>query len=223
MININNRLKSIANFILNTDSKSIIDVGCDHALLDIYLIQNNSNLSIIASDINKYPLEKAKENIEKYSLLNKIKLSLRDGIDNLESDIDTIVISGMGTETIIDILTKNKNNLKNVDKIILSSNNKYPMLRKEIIKLGYYINREKIVYEDEKYYIIIEFLKGNSKYNDKELFFGPYLLKNKDDIFYDYFNNLKNIDLDILNKLPENSNRKKKINDEVEMLESEIF
>lgn len=223
MININNRLKSIANFILNTDSKSIIDVGCDHALLDIYLIQNDNNLSIIASDINKYPLEKAKENIERYSLLNKIKLSLRDGIDNLESDIDTIVISGMGTETIIDILTKNKNNLKNVDKIILSSNNKYSMLRKEVIKLGYYINREKIVYEDEKYYIIIEFLKGNSKYSDNELFFGPYLLKNKDDIFYDYFNNLKNIDLDILNKLPENSNRKKKINDEIKMLESEIF
>ena len=38
MINLSKRLKEIANLM---DKNSVIaDIGCDHALLDIYLIQN---------------------------------------------------------------------------------------------------------------------------------------------------------------------------------------
>ena len=44
MINmVSNRLKSLAKFV-NINDK-VIDVGCDHALLDIYLIKNNVTLS----------------------------------------------------------------------------------------------------------------------------------------------------------------------------------
>ena len=75
MINISNRLKTVASLVLEDNkTKSLIDVGCDHALLDIYILQNNDNLKIVASDINKGPLDKAKENITKYSFLDKIKL-----------------------------------------------------------------------------------------------------------------------------------------------------
>ena len=105
MINISNRLKTVASFVLDDEkTKSLIDVGCDHALLDIFLLQNNDKLKVIASDINKGPLDKAKENIIKYSFLDKIELRLSDGISSLDSSVDTIVISGMGKESILDIL-----------------------------------------------------------------------------------------------------------------------
>ena len=100
MININNRLKKLGDLILEGNSLGIIDVGCDHALLDIYLAIKNPSLNLIASDLRRDPLIKAKENIEKYSFSNKIKIKLSYGIDDLEDYIDTIVISGMGTETI---------------------------------------------------------------------------------------------------------------------------
>ena len=38
MIKISERLKSISEFI--EDNTNILDIGCDHGLLDIYLMQN---------------------------------------------------------------------------------------------------------------------------------------------------------------------------------------
>ena len=119
MINLSKRLKTVADLVLSKESNKIIDVGCDHALLDIYLIQNNENLKVVASDNKKAPLENARKNIEKYSFLNKIELKLEDGINNIDDEIDTIVISGMGKETIIDILKKG--NLNNIKRLIISS------------------------------------------------------------------------------------------------------
>ncbi len=222
MINISKRLKTIAKIILNGDSKEIIDVGCDHALLDIYLIENNENLRIIASDINELPLENAKKNIEKYSFLNKIEVCLKNGIERLDESIDTIVISGMGYETIKEILYNGKDELKHVDRLILSSNGKYEDLRKEVIKLGYYINYEELVYDANKYYVVIEFLKGHKKYNKKELFFGPTLLKNKNNLFYEYYNKLKDTNESIICKLPSNHNKINKIRKEIELLNEEL-
>ena len=48
-LNISKRLLAIARMV--DKSSSIIDVGCDHALLDIYLSQNKQIKNVIASDI----------------------------------------------------------------------------------------------------------------------------------------------------------------------------
>ncbi len=45
---IDNRLKNVANFVLK--DSNVIDVGCDHALLCIYLASNYPNMRLIASD-----------------------------------------------------------------------------------------------------------------------------------------------------------------------------
>ena len=135
MININNRLKTVASFVLESDAKFIIDVGCDHALLDIYLFQCSDKLKIVASDINEGPLLKAEENLLKYSCFNKIKLEKADGISNINDNTDTIIISGMGMENIIKILTQDKSNISNVKRLIISSNNKYEILRFKICNL----------------------------------------------------------------------------------------
>ena len=217
MIKINNRLKRLGDLILEGDSKSIIDVGCDHALLDIYLIEKNNKLNLIASDLRKDPLIKAKENIEKYSLSNKIKIKLSYGIDDLEDYIDTVVISGMGTDTIIEILDKGKNYLDQINRLVISSNNKYYELRKYITSTGYIINKEEIIYEDDKYYITIDFIKGNKKYTDKELYFGPYLLNNKNKEFYEYYNYIKSKKEEVLKNII-----KEEIVKEIELIDSEL-
>ena len=57
MIKISKRLKEIANYV--EENSNIVDIGCDHGLLDIYLIQNKKNIKIIASDINQNALNNA--------------------------------------------------------------------------------------------------------------------------------------------------------------------
>ncbi len=221
MIKLSKRLKTIGDLVLSGKSSYIIDVGCDHALLDIYLLQNNSNLKIIASDIREKPLESAKKNIIKYSFLNKIELLLKDGIKNINKDIDTAVISGMGEETITYILNEGREELTHINRLVISSNNKYVDIRKNIIKLGFIINNELIVYEDGKYYIIMDFIKGKKKYTSKELYFGPILLNNKNELFYKYYNYLKDTKLEILKGIPKDNNKYKELEEEIELLTEE--
>ena len=181
---INERLKRVASYV--DDNSYIIDVGCDHALLDIYLIKTKKNIKTIASDISDGPLEYAYKNIEKENLLNKIKITKRNGIDNLEKEVDTIVISGMGTSNVLDIIFRNKDNLKNIKKIIISSNNDWYNLRKTFTENNYYIKEEDIILENNKFYPIIIFEKGTKKYEKYELKYGPILLKSNNEIFKKY-------------------------------------
>lgn len=197
---ISKRLKNVATLIDN--DSSIIDVGCDHALLDIYLALNKNIKKIIASDNKKGPLLKAKENISFYNLENVIKTKLGDGLDTIEDDIDTIVITGMGGNNIINILEKG--NLSNINSLVLSPQSEIPEVRKYLMNKNYIIEKELIVKDKKKYYFIIKFIKGNISYNEKELLFGPYLLKNRNDIFYEYLNEEIVKMNSVLRKVPDN-------------------
>ena len=59
------RLNAIASLI--EKDTNVIDVGCDHALLDIYLTLQNKN-KCIATDINENALNIAKKNIKNYKI-----------------------------------------------------------------------------------------------------------------------------------------------------------
>lgn len=186
MIKLSNRLANIASLV--PINSSVIDIGCDHALLDIYLYQNKISSKIIASDINANALNNAKENIKKNELNNYIETRLGNGLDTLnENDkIDTIIISGMGAHTIIGILKNNKNKLNSINTIIIQSNTKLEFLRKEVTKLNYKIDDEIILEDNKKIYTIVKFTKGTKKYTKKELYFGPILMKEKNSIFKKY-------------------------------------
>lgn len=197
---ISERLRVIGDLI--PDNSFVLDIGCDHALLDIYIVKKNKNIKTIASDINKGPLEIAKENVKKYNLENKITLKQENGLNAYENGIDTIVLSGLGTTTIIDILNKRKEVLKNIKNLVISSNNDYYKLRKNITKLGFKIKEEKIVLDKNKYYPVILFVPGKEKYNYYELKYGPVLLEKKEKIYLDYLNIRKNKLVEIYNSVP---------------------
>ena len=182
MIRLSPRLFSVYKLI--SDNSNIVDIGCDHGLLDIYTYMHRKNISIIASDVNKNALNNAKNNIKRYNLDKKIKTILSDGLSNIDTDnLDTIVISGMGAHTIVGILRMGRSKLDNIDTLIIQSNNDHDFLRKKIVELGYYIEYEELVKEKKFIYTVIKFKKGKKHYNNKELYFGPYLLKNRNEVF----------------------------------------
>lgn len=171
-MNLSKRLLAVATLV--DINKRVIDVGCDHAYLDIYLALNNEN-KCIAIDINKNALNKAIENIKKNKLEDKIQTKLTNGLSGIKVDSDdNIVISGMGTYTILDILKTNR--LSNT--LIISSNNNIPLLRDEVTKLGYIIDTEIFIIDKSKPYIIIKFIKGEKKYNKVDIEYGPILKYN---------------------------------------------
>lgn len=197
MIKLSKRLASIASNIDKEDK--VVDIGCDHGYLSIYLKAVNGNKVVIATDINENALNMAKKNINKNSIL--IETRLGNGLDVIKhNEVDTIIISGMGCNTILNILKKNK--LKYIKKIVIQSNTDIPLIRKYINKLAYTIKNEQLIIDKNIYYIIITFTKGKHKYTKKELYFGPILLKENNYLF----NEKKAIELnkleEILKKIP---------------------
>ena len=182
---ISKRLEAISDFIEETDR--LIDIGCDHAILDIYLCEKYENINIIASDIHEGALDQAISNIDKHDLVERIETRLGDGLTIVNpSEFDTIVISGMGFHNIKKILS-NKPKMINFPKIIIQCNTDVVKLRKFVIKLGYKITREQLVMDNDIIYTVIEFKQGKEKYNYDQIYFGPRILENKDELFYEYY------------------------------------
>nr|MBP3258664.1 SAM-dependent methyltransferase [Bacilli bacterium] len=148
------------------DTKKVFDVGSDHGLLAISLSKNHE---VVASDISKSSIKKMEENVSKAKA--NVKVVLSDGLDNLDiTKKDTVIIAGMGTYTILKILKNNIDKVPNT--LIIQANNNHDILRKEITKLGYYIDREETLYQN-RWYTIIRFKKGYKKYSKIDYLVGP--------------------------------------------------
>lgn len=218
---INNRLKKVGELV-DTDSL-ILDIGCDHALLDIYLIKENKVKKAIASDIAKGPLDSARSNIASYHMEDKIELRLGDGLECYTDDIDTIVISGMGGRTIIGIFKYQLAVVKNIKTIILSPNNYQEDVRRFFSKIGFMIEEETLVKDGKVIYQIMKFKRGKKKYKKRDYFFGPILLENKDSLFQEYYKKELMSRKIIMNLLPKHYRWKRYLTKrEIKMLEMEL-
>jgi len=202
MIKLSNRLLKLTEYV-SIDDK-VIDVGCDHSLLGIYLLKNKLVNNMIGSDIVEKAIERAKENAKKYKV--NIDLRLGDGLKVLtkKDDINTVIISGMGYFKIRKILEDYKPNLDKINKIIIQTSIKEQEIRKYITNTNYYITEESVIKDKNIFYTNIVFIKGKKRYTNKELRLGPYLLKNKNKLFYEYIKDLIKKDKVLLKIIPNN-------------------
>ena len=197
---INNRLKTIGDLV--PLSSYPLDIGCDHALLSIYLVKEKGIKKAVASDNKSGPLKKAKENVNFYKVKDKVELIEAEGLNSYKEGIDTITISGMGGLNINRILENNKNYLKNINTIILSPNNYSIAVKRKLLKLGYYISDEKLVKENNIIYQILVFTKGRKYYSYKKLYLGPVLMTKKDELTKEYYKRELETKRSLLEALP---------------------
>ena len=167
---ISSRLKLIASFV--DDNSHVIDVGCDHALLDIFLVQTKTNIKVIASDVNKGPLERAREHVSEKRLSTYIETRLsdgakainyikdEDGISKLE--VQAALIAGMGGRLMIRILQDSLDKFTSMDEFILQPQSEIPKVRQFIREIGYHIEKENMILEDGKYYPMMKVVRGKA-------------------------------------------------------------
>lgn len=218
---INERLERIGDLV--EANSFCLDVGCDHALLDIYLVKKNKNIKAIASDIAEGPLEQAKQNIIRENLENEIETRLGPGLKTYSEGIDTIIISGMGGRNIIGICKDSPKVLKKINTLIISPNNYQEDVKRYLCKNGFYVENEEFVRDKKFIYQIIIFKKGKKKYTNKEYFFGPVFLIKKGPLFREYYEReLKTREI-LISILPNKYFlRKKQISKEIDMIKKEI-
>ena len=97
------RLQAIAGLV--AAGTRLVDVGTDHGYLPVYLLQEGVIPAAIATDIGQAPLDHARRTAAAYGLSKRLSFRLCDGLAAVSpEEVDTVVIAGMGGETIAAIL-----------------------------------------------------------------------------------------------------------------------
>lgn len=155
------RLRKVAELVLPVDV--LADVGCDHGYLSIYLAEKQRCRHVIAMDINKGPLEKARENIRKFGFADYIETRLSDGLNKLEAgEAEGCVCAGMGGPLALQILWNDRYKVKDMKQIVLQPQSELWLVRRTLRQWGFVIEKEEIEYEDGKYYFMMRIVPGEN-------------------------------------------------------------
>lgn len=186
MMQLSRRLAAIACMVKK--GNRVVDVGCDHGYLPIWLVEQGWIPGAIAMDINKGPLLRAASNIKQHGLSRYIETRLSDGIAALSSgEGDTLVIAGMGGPLMEHILEEGTKVLKSMEEIILEPQSEAGHLRRYLQENGFSIVAEDMVFEDGKYYPILKVVHCRMEpLEDEELEYGPCLLKERHLVLLQY-------------------------------------
>jgi tRNA (adenine22-N1)-methyltransferase len=145
------RLKAIASLI--TPGASVADVGTDHGYLPLYLVRSGLCKRVTACDISENCVARAAANIAEAGLSDVISCVLSDGLSAVDSALyDTVVIAGMGGETIIEILSAAELHGK---KLVLQPNTRQLLLVRSLVASGFAIERELYVRDRGRNYYIV--------------------------------------------------------------------
>lgn len=146
------RLQAIARQI--PQGARLADVGTDHGYLPVWLLLNGYVETAIAADLREGPLDRARETAQQYGQGENISFRLCDGLTGITAEeVDTVVIAGMGGETIAAILEAAPWTCQ--DKLLLlQPMTGMPQLRQWLQRHGYAILHEQIAREGKRLYSI---------------------------------------------------------------------
>ena len=165
---LSNRLQAVADLL--DCHEAIADIGCDHGFVSIYLIESKKASKVLAMDVNKGPLERAKEHVEEKRLSTYIETRLSDGAKALEFftnedgasklEVQAALVAGMGGRLMIHIIQDSIDKFTSMDEFVLQPQSEIPKVRQFIREIGYHIEKENMILEDGKYYPMMKVVKG---------------------------------------------------------------
>ena len=114
-------------------------------------------------DVRPGPLSRAKEQISRAGLSDQIEPRLSDGLAALKpQEPETVIIAGMGGELIIRILTEGRHMWDSVAQWVLSPHSEVFKVRGWLLENGFSIEKEDMVCEDGKYYVLMDVRRAGS-------------------------------------------------------------
>ena len=147
------RMEAIVSLVKKTPS--LADIGCDHGYVSIALVERGIADRVLAMDVRRGPLRRAKENVAARRLEDRIEIRLSDGLEKLlPGEVQTIVIAGMGGETMLSILCAHPEILASCSQLVLQPQSEIAKVREAVFSLGFAIDAEEMTEEDGKHYMM---------------------------------------------------------------------
>lgn len=138
----------------------LADIGTDHGYLPVYLMQRGDIAAAIAADIVEGPLEHARRTAEEYGVEN-IAFRLCDGLSGIApEEADTLVIAGMGGETVITILESAAWTAAGQHTLLLQPMTKVSELRRWLGVSGFTFTEERLVWDKGYLYPVLRVTGG---------------------------------------------------------------
>lgn len=184
-LEISNRLKRVADMV---QCPIVADIGTDHGYVPVYLHKMKRITKAFACDINDGSLQKARDNTKLYGAEGIIESRLGDGLTPIKPyEAESAVISGMGGMLMIRILEDSIDVTRSLKELVLSPQRDIDKVRRFLHTIGFQIEREEMLMEDRKAYVIMRCIPGDEKY-DREIdyLFGKRLLEQKNQVLKEH-------------------------------------
>ncbi len=183
MHNLSDRLQAAAEMIIA--GEPVADIGSDHAYLPIFLVKNGIVPWAVAGELGDGPYERALQAVSQCVLQESINVRQGDGLQVLGyAEVSTVILAGLGGESIVDILDHNWQKSNSFKRFVFQPMSRAGVLRKTLADRGWPILDEKLIVENEHYYLIINSEPGFQPYqlDDLEAEIGPQIMKANDSI-----------------------------------------
>lgn len=176
------RLELVASFV--EQGSRVADIGTDHGYLPIALVERGICPCALAMDVRKGPLKRAQEHVREHGLDGKIECRLSDGLVKLEpGEADIVVMAGMGGELIVHILEQGRHMWKHLRRVVLSPQSEPDKVRRYLEEEGFSIEREDMVVEDGKFYVVMGVCRGQMKLSGQaQYLYGKRLIEERNPV-----------------------------------------
>lgn len=166
----------------------VADVGTDHGFVPICLIERGIVGRVLALDIRKGPLLRAREHVQNQGLQERIALRLGDGLKPLKpGEAQLVIMTGMGGELMLRILKESPQIRETVRCWIFSPQSELSWFRYGLKELGLAIRDEVMLQEDGKYYVIMKAEPGEMYYSEEYQYrYGEQLIRKKSQVLAEY-------------------------------------
>ena len=177
-IKLSKRLQVIADMVRHA---RVVDVGCDHAYLPIYLVQSGRVSGALATDIAAEPLARGHENAVLHGV--GVGFMQADGISGVPAGYETCVIAGMGGESVMRILSSEIGAARGFKQLLLSPQRDVADVRRFLHTYGFLIVDEALVEENGKFYFVLDTVADSGAHctplREADYAFGRHLVERK--------------------------------------------
>lgn len=148
------RLQAVAQLV--PAQTKLVDVGTDHGRLPVWLVQHGGVTQAVATDLRPGPLSTGKALAERWDVAEHISFRLCDGLASVSpKEAESITITGMGGETIADILAEAPWTRTGERRLILQAMSGMDGLRRYLSENGFTIAEEQLIQEGNTLYVIL--------------------------------------------------------------------
>ena len=181
--------KRLTAVVDEVQGKSLADVGCDHGKVSVECLLRGKVERVIACDVSPKSLQKAVD-LAKSLQVGGIEFRVGDGLQVInDSEVDCVVIAGMGGMEIMSILSHVPQGIK---RLVLSPHRNAIELRRFLSERGIYIAKDFIIKDGAKFYdvIVAEIDSGNDPAIDRrQLLLGKNTRSQDFDEYISYLQN----------------------------------